>query len=250
MDGSRKEETSPARYLVAMRPETSVADAQGTARVLGLSPELVRDVFGGGWPRIIAARSTWTEAESLARVLNARGREAVAWDRESPLVELFHAASLLVEGGQLVLEQRGHAHRSYPVDKVQRLVDLRLRPGDPKGREDSWLRAKGSDTVGREGFPDRALLIVPVPGWSQPGVLSTRSVVTGKVARAHLVAAQRVQEAVVRARALLKDKLLELRTTPTALGVDEAEREPLEWVLQLFARLPPAPALESAARPP
>ena len=250
MDTPRREVTPPGRYLVAMRPEASTADAQGTARVLGLAPEVVRDVFGGGWPRIIASRSSWGEAESLVRVLTARGREAIAWDREMPLVELFHAESLLVEGGQLVLEQRGRAHRLYPLDKVQRVVDLRLRPGKTTGAEDGWLRSRSAAPPGREEFPDRALLVVPSPGWSQPGVLSTRSVVVEAVARPHLLAAQFVQQAALQVRAWAPDKLTEMRAHPSVLGVDEAEREPLERMLQLLARLPPTPAPSSAPAAP
>lgn len=248
MNSSRKEATPPARYLVATRPETSAEAAQGMARTLGLPVESLRDVLGGGWPRIVASRSTLAEAESLARVLNARGREAIAWDREAPLLELFQAERVLVEGGQLILEQGSLARRTYPVEMVQRVVDLRLRPGAPPATEGSWLRARGPSTVGRGEFPDRALLIVPSPGWGQPGVFSTRTFATGSLAKPPLVAAQLLQEAAVRVRAAVPERWLEIRTVPTAVGMDGSEREPLALVLQLFARLPPTPGPPGSGR--
>lgn len=242
MDSARRGGAPRGRFLVAMRPEPTSSDAQDLGRVLGLSPELARDVFGGGWPRIIAARSSWEEADALARVLSARGREAVAWDTASPLVELFHAETLQVETGQLVFEQRGRAHRIFPLQGIQCVIDLRVRAELPRG----------SGPGSPEELPDRALVFVPTPGgWNQPGVLSTRSIEIGESSRPQLAAAQLLQNVSQRLRPLLSDRMIELRTSAARMGVEEDAREEgdsLERMLQLLARLPPLPP--GSATPP
>jgi hypothetical protein len=182
------------------------------------------------------------EAESLARVLTARGRESIAWDRELPGVTLFQAVRLMLEGGQFVFEQRSRARRMIPARDVQRIVDLRLRSeSHGTGKAALFGGAKDSADAGQQ-LPDRALLIVPEPGRGEPGVLSTRTVDTGKVLLPGLTAAKLLQEAVTKARALVPDRVLEVRTSAAVLGFHEDDGDPLEWVLQLFARLPPGPA--------
>ncbi|HEX8706306.1 MAG TPA: hypothetical protein VF815_46150 [Myxococcaceae bacterium] len=214
------------------------------ASLLRLSPEAVREVVGGAWPRIIASRSTLEEAESLARVLTARGRESVAWDREQPLDSLFQAERLMLERGQFVLEGRGGVRRLFPANDVHRVVDLRLRldgPASPQGKEGLFGGKKVSQGV-HVRLPERAMLIVPVPGYLGCGVISSRSVATGDAPVASVAAAQILQECVGWARALVPGKLVELRTTAAALGVEESDGDPLMRVLELLARLPPAPA--------
>src|SRR4051812_34835740 len=98
MDTTRKAGAARGRYLVAMRPEpVAAADTREMAQLLGLRPDLMRDVLGSALPRIMGSRSTLEEAEALARVLTARGRESIAWDRELPLISLFQAEKLLME---------------------------------------------------------------------------------------------------------------------------------------------------------
>jgi hypothetical protein len=226
-----------------MRPEPATTEnAQEMAKLLGMKPELVRDVLGGSLPRIVASRSSLHEAESLARVLTARGRESVVWDRELPGVSLFQAERLMLEGGQFVFEQQSRARRIIPARDVQRIVDLRLRGEAFKaGKVELFGGTKESTDAGQQ-FPDRALLVVPEPGLGDPGVLSTRTVHTGKVPFPGLTAAKLLQEAVTKARALVPERVLEVRTSAAVLGFQEGDGDPLEWVLQLFARLPPTPA--------
>jgi hypothetical protein len=243
VESTRKPMVAPrGRFLVAMRPEPATAEnAQEMARLLGMKPELVRDVLGGSLPRVIASRSTLHEAESLARVLTARGRESIVWDRELPGVSLFQAERLTLEGGQFVFEQRSRARRLIPARDVQRIVDLRLRSESHGAGKAALFGGKADSADTGQQFPDRALLIVPESGLGDPGVLSTRTVDTGKVLFPGLSAAKLLQEAVMKARALVPDRVLEVRTSPAVLGYQEDEGDPLEWVLQLFARLPPRP---------
>ena len=233
MDAPRKGGVTQERFLVAMRPEPASADVGVTAKLLGLKPEMVRDVFGGGWPRIIASRASLADAESLARVLTARGREAVAWDREFPLVELLHAERFQVEADHFLLEVRGRAQRVYPAQRIERVVDVRLRP-DPRAPPSA--------------LPDRALLVVPTSGGGLlPGVFSTWSAETGDVPRPQLAASQLVQEASRQARGVVKEKLVEMRTTLAAMGVEDEGEAGLERMLQLIARLPPQPSTPPVA---
>jgi hypothetical protein len=226
-----------------MRPEPATTEnAQEMARLLGMKPELVRDVLGGSLPRVIATRSSLSEAESLARVLTVRGREAIAWDRELPGVSLFQAERLVLEGGQFVFEQRSRARHFIAARDVQRVVDLRLRSDSHGARKAALFGGKVDSSSSGQQFPDRSLLIVPEPGRGDPGVLSTRTVDTGKVLIPGVTAAKLLQEAVTKARALVPDRVLEVRTSATVLGFHEDDGDPLEWVLQLFARLPPTPA--------
>lgn len=244
MESTRKGAPQRGRFLVAMRPEPATAEnIREMASLLRLSPEAVREVVGGAWPRIIASRSSLEEADGLARVLTARGREAIAWDREAPLVSLFQAERLLLDRGQFVLEQRGGARRIIPAREVHRIVDLRLRVDAPGagGKADLFGGKKASQPV-HVRLPERALLFVPEAGQGDCGVLSSRSVAVGSAPVASVAAAQLLQEAVGRARALVPDRVVELRTTAEALGLEEADGDPLERVLQLLARLPPAPA--------
>ncbi len=244
MESPRKGLPQQGRFLVAMRPEPVTAESiREMASLLRMSPVAVREVVGGAWPRIIASRSSLAEADSLARVLTARGREAIAWDREVPLVSLFHAERLLLDRGQFVLEQRGGARRIIPARDVHRIVDLRLRVDAPgtEGKVDLFGGKKASSGV-HVRLPERAMLLVPVAGQGDAGVLSSRSVATGNAPVASVAAAQILQESVGRARALVPDKVVELRTTAAALGVEEADGDPLDRVLQLLARLPPDPA--------
>ena len=244
VESSRKGLPQQGRFLVAMRPEPATAEnLREMAALLRLSPEAVREVVGGAWPRIIASRSTLEEADSLARVLTARGREAIAWDREQPLVALFRAERMMLDRGQFVLEQRGGGRRLFPANMVHRIVDLRLKVEGrgPAGKEKLF----GGKTVSQGvhvKLPERAMLIVPVPGYGDCGVLSSRTVATGNAPVASVAAAQILQECVGWARALVPAKLVELRTTTAALGVDDSEGDPLDRVLQLLARLPPSPA--------
>jgi hypothetical protein len=227
-----------------MRPEPATAEnLRELASLLRMSPEAVREVVGGSWPRIVASRSSQEEADSLARVLTARGREAIAWDRQAPLVSLFQAERMMLERGQFVLEQRGGARRLFPANDVHRIVDLRLRVEGrgPEGKAKLFGGKKVSQEV-HVRLPERALLIVPVPGHGDCGVLSSRTVATGAAPVASVAAAQILQECVGWARALVPGKLVELRTTPAALGVEESDGDPLARVLELLARLPPAPA--------
>jgi hypothetical protein len=242
VDSTRKPAVAPrGRFLVAMRPEAATGEnAQEMARLLGMKPETARDVLGGSLPRVVASRSALHEAESLARVLTARGRESIVWDREVPGVSLFQAERLMLEGGQFVFEQRSRARRFIPARDVQSIVDLRLR-SDSHGAGRAALFGGKTDSAGQQ-FPDRALLIVPEPGLGDPGVLSTRTVDTGKVLFPEVAAAKLLQEAVTKARALVPDRVVEVRTSPSVLGYQEDEGDLLEWVLQLFARLPPRPA--------
>ena len=246
VESSRKGLPQQGRFLVAMRPEAATAEnLREMASLLRLSPEAVREVVGGAWPRIVASRSTLAEAESLARVLTARGRESVAWDREQPLASLFQAERMVLERGQFVLEGRGGARRIFPANDVHRVVDLRLRldgPAAPQGKAGLF----GGKTVSQGvhvRLPERALLVVPMPGYGDCGVLSSRSVATGAAPVASVAAAQILQECVGWARALVPGKLVELRTTAAALGVEGSEGDPLMRVLELLARLPPAPAV-------
>ena len=48
------------------------------------------------------ARFAYPTRRTLARVLTARGRESIAWDRELPLVTLFQGDRLVLEGGQFI----------------------------------------------------------------------------------------------------------------------------------------------------
>ena len=95
-------------------------------------------------------------------------------------------------------------------------------------------------------FPDRALLFVPEPARAEPGVLSTRTVDTGRVPVPEAAASKLLQEAVTRARALVPQRMIEVRISASSLGFQKGDGDPLEWVLQLFARLPPLPV---GARP-
>jgi hypothetical protein len=245
MDTTRKAVATKGRFLVAMRPEpAATADTIEMARLLGMSPTLVRNVLGGALPRIIGSRSTLEEAESLARVLTARGRESVAWDRELPLISVFQAERLLMEGAQFILEQRGRGRIILPARDIHRIVDLRLRteqPSGASGKPGLFSGTKGAPSGGQQ-FPDRALLFVPEPGRGQPGVLSTRTVDTGNAPMAEVAAAQLLQEAATKARALVRDRVMEVRTTAGALGLEEGDGDPLDRVLQLLAKLPPTPA--------
>jgi hypothetical protein len=238
VDSTRKPVVPRSRFLVAMRPEPATGEsAQEMARLLGMKPETVRDVLGGSLPRVVASRSALHEAESLVRVLTARGRDSIVWDRELPGVSLFQAERLMLEGGQFVFEQRSRARRFIPARDVQSIVDLRLR-SDSHGAGRAALFGGKAGSAGQQ-FPDRALLIVPEPGLGDPGVLSTRTVDMGKVLFPEVAAAKLLQEAVMKARALVPDRVVEVRTSPAVLGYQEDEGDPLEWVLQLFARLPP-----------
>ncbi|MFL5344717.1 MAG: hypothetical protein ACJ8AT_07980 [Hyalangium sp.] len=245
METTRKAVATRGRFLVAMRPEPAAAeDTRDMARLLGLRPDLMRDVLGSALPRIIGSRSTLEEAESLARVLTARGRESIAWDRELPLISVFPAERLLMEGAQFILEQRGRRRLILPARDIHRIVDLRLRteqPGGAPGKAGLFSGAKAAAGA-RDQFPDRALLFVPELGRGEPGVLSTRTVDTGNAPVAGIAAAQLVQEAVTKARALVRDRVMEVRTTAAALGLEEAGGDPLDRALQLLARLPPTPA--------
>ncbi len=236
MDIPRKGVVPRGRFLVAMRPEATAAEARELGRVLGLKPELTRDVLGGSAPRVIAARSTQEEADALARVLTARGREAVAWDSTTPLVELFYAESLQLEEEQVVLELRGRAHRVFPLKGIQRIIDFRVR-AEPWG---------GSARSVHMALPERALIFVPVPmagGWNQPGVLSSRSVATGDSLRPEVTAAQLLQETALRLRSRLPDTLIEVRTTAASMGLESSDEDALlDRMIQLLARLPPPPA--------
>ncbi|WP_224240982.1 hypothetical protein [Hyalangium gracile] len=243
MESTRKGGVAPrGRFLVAMRPEpAAAADTREMARLLGLSPELTRDVLGGALPRIIGSRSSLEEAESLARVLTARGRESIAWDRELPLVTLIQGERLLIEGGQFILEQRNRVRRFIQARDVLRIVDLRLR-GEPGSAGKADLFGGTKALASGQQLPDRALLIVPELGRGDPGVLSTRSVAAGSAPVTSVAAAQILQEAVTKCRALLRERVMEVRTTPAALGLEASDGDPLERVLQLLARLPPTPA--------
>jgi hypothetical protein len=243
LESTRKSVPQRGRFLVAMRPESATAEnIREMAALLRLNPVSVREVVGGAWPRIIASRSSLEEAEALARVLTARGRESVAWDREAPGVSLFQAERLLLERGQFVLEQQSGARRIIPAREVHRIVDLRLRSDGqgPGGKADLFGGKKSPPGV-HVRLPDRAMLIVPVPGQGDCGVLSSRTVATGDAPVASVAAAQLLQEYVGRARALVPDRVVELRTTALALGVEEADGDPLNRVLELLARLPPDP---------
>lgn len=244
MENTRKPAVVPrGRFLVAMRPEPATGDnAQEMARLLGMKPELVPDVLGGSLPRVVASRSALHEAESLARVLTARGRESIVWDRELPGISLFQAERFMLEGGQFVFEQRSRARRVIAARGVQHIVDLRLRSDSHGAGKAALFGGKADSTGAGQQFPDRALLIVPEPGLGDPGVLSTRTVDTGKVPFPEVAASKLLQEAVLKARALVPDRVVEVRTSPAVLGYQEDEGDPLEWVLQLFARLPPRPA--------
>jgi hypothetical protein len=245
VESSRKGLPQQGRFLVAMRPEPATAEnLREMASMLRLSPEAVRELVGGSWPRIIASRSTLQEAEALARVLTARGREAIAWDRESPLVSLFQAERLMLDRGQFVLEGRGGVRRLFPANDVHRVVDLRLKV-EGRGPEGKAKLFGGKQVSGSRDvhvkLPDRAMLIVPVPGLSEYGVLTSRSVATGAAPVASVAAAKILQECVGWARALVPGKLVEVRTSASALGVEESDGDPLVRVLELLARLPPSP---------
>lgn len=244
MDSTRKPTVAPrGRFLVAMRPEPATAEnAQEMARLLGMKAETVRDVLGGSLPRVIASRSALHEAESLARVLTARGRESIVWDRELPGISLFQAERFMLEGGQFVFEQRSRARHFIPARDVQRIVDLRLRSESHGAGKAALFGGKADSADAGQQFPDRALLVVPEPGLGDPGVLSTRTVDTSKDRFPGVAASKLLQEALMKARALVPDRVLEVRTSPAVLGYQEDEGDPLEWVLQLFARLPPRPA--------
>jgi hypothetical protein len=245
MESTRKPVATRGRFLVAMRPEPAATeDTLEMARLLGLSPTLVRNVLGGALPRIIGSRSSLEEAESLARVLTARGRESIAWDRELPLISLFQAGRLLMEGAHFIFEQRGRGQLVISARDIHRIVDLRLRTEQPSSAPGKAVLFSGTKAApsAREQFPDRALLIVPEPGRGTPGVLSTRTVEQGGAPAVGVAAAQLLQEAATKARALVRDRVMEVRTTAAALGLDEADGDPLDRVLQLLARLPPAPA--------
>jgi len=242
VESSRKALPQQGRFLVAMRPEPATAEnLRELASLLRLSPEAVREVVGGSWPRIVASRSSLEEADSLARVLTARGREAVAWDREQPLASLFQAERMMLDRGQFVLEGRGGVRRLFPANDVHRVVDLRLRleGNGPQGKEGLFGGKKVSQ-AGPVRLPERAMLLVPVHG--DCGVLSSQSVATGNAPVASVAAVQILQECVGWARALVPGKLVELRTTPAAMGVEESQGDALRRVLELLARLPPAPA--------
>jgi hypothetical protein len=244
VESMRKGLPQRGRFLVAMRPEPATAESiREMAALLRLSPEAVREVVGGAWPRVIASRSSLEEADSLARVLTARGREAIAWDREVPLVSLFQAERLVLDRGQFVLEQRGGGRRIFAARDVHRIVDLKLRvDGQSAESKANLFGGKRTPQAGAVRLPERAMLIVPEAGLGDGGVLSSRSVAVGNVRVASVAAAQLIQEAVGRARALVPDRVVELRVTPEALGLEEADGDPLDRVLQLLARLPPAPA--------
>lgn len=221
------------------------------AQLLGMQPDAVRDALGSAWPRIIASRSSLADAEGLARVLTARGREAIAWDRESPLVTLFHADRFLMEGGQLILEQRGRGRRGFPARDVHRVVDLRLRLEPQRGDTKAGLfNGTKPPKPSGEQLPDRALIIVPAPGWGDAGVISTRTVTVGNAPSAGVAAAKLLQEAATKVRALVPEKLVELRTTAAALGLEEADGDPLDRALQLLARLPPTAAAQATGQTP
>jgi hypothetical protein len=252
VESPRKGVAPRGRYLVAMRPEPAASDdMREMARVLGMQPDQVRDALGSAYPRIVASRASLQDAEGLARVLTARGREAIAWDRETPLVSLFQADRFLMEGGQLILEQRGRGRRGFPARDVYRVVDLRLRSEPPGGDAKASLfgGAKAAKSSS-EQLPDRALLIVPSPGWGDACVISTRTIATGSVPSAGVAAAKLLQEAAAKIRALVPEKLVEVRTTAAAMGLEEGDGDPLDRVLQLLARLPPTPAAQATGRPP
>ena len=244
MDSTRKPAVAPrARFLVAMRPEAATGEsAQEMARLLGMKPETARDVLGGSLPRVVASRSALHEAESLARVLTARGRESIVWDREVPGVSLFQAERLMLEGGQFVFEQRSRARRIIPARDVQCIVDLRLRSESHGAGKAALFGGKTDSAEAGQQFPDRALLIVPEPGLGDPGVLSTRTVDTSKDRFPGVAASKLLQEAVMKARALVPARVVEVRTSPAVLGYQDEDGDALEWVLQLFARLPPRTA--------
>lgn len=226
------------RFLIAMRPEPATPEnAAEMARMLGMKPELVKDVLGGALPRVIASRSTREEAEGLARILSARGRESIAWDRESPQSPLFQAERLTLDAGQFVFEQRTLGRRFIAARDVQSIVDVRLRPEEPG---EKVLFGKARPTEASQQVPERALLLVPDPTRAEPGVLSTRTVDTGRGAP-EAAASKLLQEAVTRARALLPQRMIEVRVSASSLGFQKGDGDPLEWVLQLFARLPPLP---------
>jgi hypothetical protein len=241
VDSTRKPAVAPrGRFLVAMRPEPATAEnAQEMARLLGMKPETARDVLGGSLPRVIASRAALHEAESLARVLTARGRESIVWDRELPGVSLFQAERFMLEGGQLVFEQHSRARRFIPARDVQGIVDIRLRSESHGAGKAALFGGKADSADAGQQFPDRALLVVPEPGLGEPGVISTRTVDPGKVPFPAMAAAKLLQEAVTKARALVPDRVLEVRTSPVVLGYQDDDGDALEWVLQLFARLPP-----------
>lgn len=233
------------RFLIAMRPEPASPEiAAELARLTGMSPELMKDVVGGSLPRVIASRSTREDAEALARILTARGREAVAWDRESLQSPLFQAERLTLEAGQFVFEQRTLGRRFIAARDVQSVVDVRLRV-DPASEKALVRKPKGAGDTGPQ-LPERALLFVPDPTRAEPGVLSSRSVETGKVPFPEVAASKLLQEALMRARALVPQRVIEVRISALALGYQKGDGDPLEWVLQLFARLPP---LSAGAQP-
>lgn len=247
MQTPRKAGAPRGRFLVAMRPEPAAAAETGEmAKLLGLSPDQTRAALGGALPRIIGARSSLEEAESLARVLTARGRESIAWDREVPLVTLFQADRLVLEGGQFVFEQqRSRMRRFIPGRDVHRIVDLRLRV-DALGAGKAALFGGANDSgSGGQQLPERALLIIPESGRGEPGVFSTRAIMAGGAAVSGMAAAQLLQEAVTKARELLRDRVLEVRTSASALGLEAADGDPLDRALQLLAKLPPTKATGS-----
>ena len=219
-----------------MRPEPAAnEDMREMARLLGTSPALAREALGSALPRIIGSRSSMEEAEALARVLTARGRESIAWDRERPLVQLFEAERLVLEGGQFMLEQRSRGRRFIPARDIQRIVDLRLR-------SQTQLFDGGKSFVKEpQQAPGRAVLFVPEPGRGEPGFLSAQSVDTGNAGMPALAAGQLLQEAVNKARALVKERVMEVRTTSAVLGLEAADGDLLSRALQLLARLPPTP---------
>jgi hypothetical protein len=232
------------RFLIAMRPEPATAEnAAEMARMLGMKPELMKDVLGGALPRVIASRSTREEADALARILSARGRESVAWDRESPQSPLFQAERLTLEAGQFVFEHKTLGRRFIAARDVQSIVGVRLWTDEAT---EKVLFGKARPTGSGQQLPERALLIVPDPTRAEPGVLSTRTVDTGRVPFPEAAASKLLQEAVTRARALLPQRVIEVRTSASSLGFQKGDGDPLEWVLQLFARLPPLPV---GARP-
>jgi hypothetical protein len=244
MQTTRKAGAPRGRFLVAMRPEPAAAAETGEmARLLGLSPEQARDALGGALPRIIGARSSLEEAESLARVLTARGRESIAWDREVPLVALFHAERLVVEGGQFIFEQqRGRMRRFIHGRDVHRIVDLRLRVDPFTAGKPALFGGEKDSGSGGQQLPDRALLIIPELGRGEPGVFSTRSILAGGATVSGLGAAHLLQEAVTKARELLRNRVMEVRTSASALGLEVSDGDPMDRALQLLARLPPTPA--------
>jgi hypothetical protein len=243
MDSSRKAIAARGRFLVAMRPEPAAAsDTREMAQLLGMHPELLRDVLGSALPRIIGSRSSLEEAEALARVLTARGRESVAWDREAPPLPLFQSERLVLDGGQFVFDRQGLGRRSIPARDILRIVDLRLASSSSGDAKVSLFGGTSSPQDGRHQIPARSLLFVPEPGRGEPCVLSSRSVAVGKALLPDLAAARLLQEAVTKARALVRERVMEVRTTAGALGLDPSDGDFQEQALQLLARLPPTPA--------